>query len=45
MAAAAHQVQLPLYTYQLKDMTPLIGDLAINRQRDMSGRSVQAVYW
>jgi hypothetical protein len=45
MAAVAHQVQLPFYIHKLKDMTPLIGDLAINRQRDMSGRSVQAVYW
>jgi predicted nucleic acid-binding protein len=28
IAAVAHRLQLPLYTHNLKDMTPLIGDLA-----------------
>ncbi len=29
IASAAHRLQLPLYTHNLKDMTPLIGGLAV----------------
>lgn len=29
IAAAAHRLQLPLYTHNLKDMAPLIGGLAV----------------
>lgn len=30
IAAVAYRLGLPLYTHNLKDMTPLIGDLAVN---------------
>lgn len=29
IASIAHRMQLPLYTHNLKDMTPLVGSLAI----------------
>jgi predicted nucleic acid-binding protein len=29
IAAVSHRLQLPLYTHNLKDMTPMIGNLAI----------------
>ena len=29
IASVAHRLQLPLYTHNLKDMTPLIGTLAV----------------
>jgi hypothetical protein len=29
IAAAAHRLELPLYTHNLKDITPLIGPLAV----------------
>jgi predicted nucleic acid-binding protein len=29
IAAVAHRLQLPLYTHNLKDMTPLVGTLAV----------------
>ena len=29
IASVAHRLQLPLYTHNLKDMTPMIGELAV----------------
>lgn len=29
IASVAHRLDLPLYTHNLKDMTPLLGDLAV----------------
>lgn len=29
IASVAHRLQVPLYTHNLKDMTPLIGELAL----------------
>ena len=29
IASVAHRLQIPLYTHNLKDMTPLIGELAV----------------
>ena len=29
IASVAHRLQLPLYTHNLKDMIPMIGDLAV----------------
>lgn len=29
IAASAYRLQLPLYTHNLKDMTPMLGDLAV----------------
>jgi len=29
IAAVAYRLQLPLYTHNLKDMTPLLGNLAV----------------
>ena len=29
IAAVAHRLQLPLYTHNLKDMTPMVGELAV----------------
>ncbi len=29
IASTAHRLQLPLYTHNLKDMTPMIGKLAV----------------
>jgi predicted nucleic acid-binding protein len=29
IASAAYRLQVPLYTHNLKDMTPLIGSLAV----------------
>ncbi|MBZ0298368.1 MAG: PIN domain-containing protein [Anaerolineae bacterium] len=33
IAAVAHRLQVPLYTHNLKDMTPLVGSLAIKPYR------------
>lgn len=33
IASVAHRLQIPLYTHNLKDMTPLIGELAVKPYR------------
>ena len=33
IAAVAYRLQLPLYTHNLKDMTPMLGDLAVQPYR------------